>query len=75
MARDQVLGIEAVMADGQILNGLKRLRKDNTGYDLRHLLIGSEGSLGIITAASLKLVPRPKFEMTALLAVKIQHLH
>ena len=69
MARDQVLGIEAVMADGRILNGLNRLRKDNTGYDLRHLLIGSEGSLGIITAASLKLVSRPKFEMTALLAV------
>ena len=59
MARDQVLGVEAVMADGQILRGLKRLRKDNTGYDLRHLLIGSEGTLGIITAASLKLVARP----------------
>ena len=70
MARDQVLGIEAVMANGQILNCLKRLRKDNTGYDLRHLLIGSEGTLGIITAASLKLVPRPKCEMTTLLAVK-----
>ena len=70
MARDQVLGIEAVMSDGQILNGLSRLRKDNSGYDLRHLLIGSEGSLGIITAASLKLVSRPKFELTALLAVK-----
>ena len=69
MARDQVLGIEAVMADGRILNGLSRLRKDNTGYDLRHLLIGSEGSLGIITAASLRLFPRPKFEVTALLAV------
>ena len=70
MARDQILGIEAVMADGRIFNGLNRLRKDNTGYDLRHLLIGSEGSLGIITAASLKLVPRPKFETTALVAVK-----
>lgn len=70
MARDQVIGIEAVMADGQILNGLSRLRKDNTGYDLKHLLIGSEGSLGIITAASLKLVSRPNFELTALLAVK-----
>ena len=69
MARDQVLGIEAVMADGKVLNGLTRLRKDNTGYDLRHLLIGSEGSLGIITAASLKLVSRPKLEITALLAV------
>jgi FAD/FMN-containing dehydrogenase len=70
MARDQVLGIEAVMADGQVFNGLKRLRKDNTGYDLRHLLIGSEGTLGIITAASLKLVPRPSAEGTALLAVQ-----
>ena len=70
MARDQVLGIEAVMADGQIFHGLKRLRKDNTGYDLRHLLIGSEGTLGIITAASLKLVPRPSAEGTALLAVQ-----
>ena len=70
MVRDQVLGLEAVMADGQILNGLSRLRKDNTGYDLKNLLIGSEGSLGIITAASLKLVARPKFEMTTLLAVK-----
>ena len=69
MARDQVLGLEAVMADGQILNALNRLRKDNTGYDLKNLLIGSEGSLGIITAASLKLVTRPKSEMTALLAV------
>ena len=69
MARDQVLGIEAVMADGKILNGLSRLRKDNTGYDLKNLLIGSEGSLGIITAASLKLAARPKSEMTALLAV------
>lgn len=70
MARDQVLGIEAVMADGQIFNGLKRLRKDNTGYDLRHLLIGSEGTLGIITAASLKLVSQPRFEGTALLTVQ-----
>ena len=70
MARDQVLGIEAVMADGQILKGLKRLRKDNTGYDLRHLLIGSEGTLGIITAASLKLVARPSNEGTAFLAVE-----
>ena len=70
MARDQVLGIEAVMADGQIFNGLKRLRKDNTGYDLRHLLIGSEGTLGIITAASLKLAPRPSAEGTALLTVQ-----
>ncbi|HRK43941.1 MAG TPA: FAD-binding oxidoreductase, partial [Gemmobacter sp.] len=58
-ARDLVLGVEAVLADGSVVNGLKRLRKDNTGYDLRHLLIGSEGTLGVITAASLRLFPRP----------------
>ena len=70
MIRDQVLGIEAVMANGQILNGLSRLRKDNMGYDLKNLLIGSEGTLGIITAASLKLAPRPRFAKTALLVVE-----
>ena len=69
MARDQVLGIEAVLPDGTVLNGLKRLRKDNTGYDLRHLLIGAEGTLGIITAASLKLQARPAHRATAHLAV------
>lgn len=68
-ARDLCLGLEAVLPDGRILHGLKRLRKDNTGYDLRHLLIGAEGSLGIITAASLKLFPRPAVEGAALLAV------
>ncbi|MCT4558679.1 MAG: FAD-binding oxidoreductase [Pelagimonas sp.] len=68
-ARDLVLGLEAVLPDGQIWNGLKRLRKDNTGYDLRHLLIGAEGTLGIITAASLKLSPRPAQSGTALLTV------
>lgn len=68
-ARDLCLGVEAVMADGSILSGLKRLRKDNTGYDLRHLLIGSEGSLGIITAAALRMVPRPAVSVTALLVV------
>lgn len=68
-ARDLCLGVEAVLPDGSILNGLKRLRKDNTGYDLRHLLIGAEGSLGIITAASLRLFPRPAAEVTALVAV------
>ena len=66
-ARDLTLGIEAVMADGSIFRGLKRLRKDNTGYDLRHLLIGSEGTLGIITAASLRLFPIPAATVTALL--------
>lgn len=68
--RDLCLGVEAVLADGSIFNGLKRLRKDNTGYDLRHLLIGSEGSLGVITAASLRLYPRPAAVGTALLAVE-----
>ena len=68
-ARDLCLGLEAVLADGSILQGLKRLRKDNTGYDLRHLLIGSEGSLGIITAASLRLVAPPSETGAAFLAV------
>ena len=68
--RDLCLGIEAVLPDGSIWNGLSRLRKDNTGYDLRNLLIGSEGSLGIITAASLKLSPRPAAEGTAVFVVE-----
>ncbi|SDI34787.1 FAD-binding oxidoreductase [Salipiger marinus] len=68
-ARDQVLGLEAVLPDGQIWHGLKRLRKDNTGYDLRNLLIGAEGTLGVITAAALKLAPRPAATGTALLVV------
>ena len=55
--RDQVLGLEAVLPNGEIWNGLKRLRKDNTGYDLKQLLIGAEGTLGVVTAASLKLRP------------------
>ena len=67
--RDLCLGIEAVLPDGQIFHGLKTLRKDNTGYDLRHLLIGSEGSLGIITAACLKLFPKPAQKATAMIAV------
>ncbi len=68
-ARDLCIGLEAVLADGSIWNGLTRLRKDNTGYDLRNLLIGSEGTLGIITAAALKLVARPVSYATALLSV------
>jgi FAD/FMN-containing dehydrogenase len=68
-ARDLCLGLEAVLPDGAVLNGLKTLRKDNTGYDLRHLLIGAEGTLGIITAAALKLFPRPGASVTAMLAV------
>lgn len=67
--RDLVLGVEAVLPDGSVLHGLKRMRKDNAGYDLRHLLIGSEGTLGVITAAALRLVPRPAQEAAALLVV------
>ena len=68
--RDLALGLEAVMPDGSVWNGLTRLRKDNTGYDLRNLLIGSEGTLGVITAAALKLFPRPAQNGTALFAVR-----
>ena len=68
-ARDLCLGVEAVMPDGSIMHGLKRLRKDNTGYDLRNLLIGAEGTLGVITAASLKLFPKPVETATAFLAI------
>jgi FAD/FMN-containing dehydrogenase len=68
-ARDLCLGLEAVLPDGSILHGLKRLRKDNTGYDLRNLLIGSEGTLGVITAASLRLFPVPAEQGAALLVV------
>ena len=60
MARDLVLGLEVVLADGRIWNGLRALRKDNTGYDLKQLFIGAEGTLGIITAAALKLFPAPR---------------
>ncbi|WP_188311880.1 FAD-binding oxidoreductase [Salinarimonas soli] len=66
-ARDLVLGLEVVLADGRIWNGLKGLRKDNTGYDLKDLFVGAEGTLGIITAAVLKLYPRPKLRATAFL--------
>jgi D-lactate dehydrogenase (cytochrome) len=69
MVRDLVLGLEVVLADGRILDELKSLRKDNTGYDLRHLFVGSEGTLGIITAACLKLFPKPLEYATAIAAV------
>ncbi|NLC34906.1 MAG: FAD-binding oxidoreductase [Alcaligenaceae bacterium] len=69
-ARDLVLGLEVVTAEGEIWNGLRSLRKDNTGYDLRNLYIGSEGTLGFITAASLKLYPLPVAQCTALLALE-----
>ena len=69
VTRDLVLGLEVVLADGRVLHGLSSLRKDNTGYDLRHLFVGAEGTLGVITAASLKLFPVPRTVETAFLAV------
>lgn len=68
-ARDLALGIEAVLPDGTVWHGLNRLRKNNTGYDLKHLFMGGEGTLGIITAAVLKLFPEPQDEVTAFLGV------
>src|SRR5262245_50133909 len=65
VAREMALGLEVVLADGRILNGLSKLKKDNTGYDLRNLFIGAEGTLGIITAATLKLLPKPRAVETA----------
>ncbi|MGX5220934.1 FAD-binding oxidoreductase [Pseudomonas segetis] len=67
--RDLTLGLEVVLPDGQIWNGLRGLRKDNTGYDLKHLFIGAEGTLGIITAAVLKLYPAPRSTTTAWVAL------
>ncbi len=67
--RDLVLGLEVVLPDGRIWNGLRSLRKDNTGYDLKHLFIGAEGTLGIVTAAVLKLFPQPQVTVTAMIAV------
>jgi FAD/FMN-containing dehydrogenase len=67
--RQLVLGLEVVLADGRVWNGLKALKKDNTGYDLKDLFVGSEGTLGIITAAVLKLFPRPAEKVTALVAL------
>jgi len=69
-ARDLVLGLEVVLPDGRIWNGLRALRKDNTGYALKHLFVGAEGTLGIITAACLKLFPRPAETATAFVAVR-----
>jgi D-lactate dehydrogenase (cytochrome) len=68
-ARDLVLGLEVVLSDGRIWDGLNALRKDNTGYDLKQLFIGAEGTLGIITAAVVKLFPRPAAVETAFLAI------
>ncbi len=69
MMRDLVLGLEVVLADGRVLAGLKSLRKDNTGYDVKSLFIGAEGTLGVITAASLKLFPRAADAATALVGI------
>ena len=69
MMRDLVLGLEVVLPDGRVLDQLRALRKDNTGYDLKHLFVGAEGSLGIITAACLKLFPRPRGYATAFVAL------
>ncbi|MEE8283829.1 MAG: FAD-binding oxidoreductase, partial [Alphaproteobacteria bacterium] len=68
-ARDLVLGLEVVLPDGRVWPGMSALRKDNTGYDIKHLFIGAEGTLGVITAAVLKLFPRPAQLETALMAV------
>ncbi|MES2839391.1 MAG: FAD-binding oxidoreductase [Pseudomonadota bacterium] len=67
--RDLVLGVEAVLPDGRVYSGLRALRKDNTGYDLKQLFVGSEGTLGIITAAVLKLMPLPRSSSVAFVAV------
>ena len=68
--RELVLGLEVVLPDGRVWNGLRGLRKDNTGYDLKHLFVGAEGTLGIITAAVLKLFPKPRSQATAFVAVE-----
>jgi FAD/FMN-containing dehydrogenase len=68
-AREQVLGLEVVLPDGRVWNGLRGLRKDNTGYDLKQLFLGAEGTLGVITAAVLRLFPRPGATATAWIAV------
>jgi len=82
-AREQVLGLEVVLPDGRIWDGLRGLRKDNTGYDLKQLFLGAEGTLGVITAAVLRLHPRPSASATAWIALKsagaavelLSHLH
>jgi FAD/FMN-containing dehydrogenase len=69
-AREQVLGLEVVLPDGRVWDGMRALRKDNTGYDLKQLFLGAEGTLGVITAAVLRLYPRPTATATAWVAVK-----
>jgi FAD/FMN-containing dehydrogenase len=70
VAREMAIGLEVVLADGRILNLLSKLKKDNTGYDLRNLFIGAEGTLGIITAATLKLFPKPRAVETGYVGLK-----
>lgn len=70
MARSLILGLEAVLPNGEVWNGLKRLRKDNTGYDLKQLLIGAEGTLGVVTAAALKLYPLLASRAVALIGIE-----
>jgi FAD/FMN-containing dehydrogenase len=72
-ARELCLGLEVVCADGELWNGLRGLRKDNTGYDLRDLFVGSEGTLGVITGATLKLFPMPAAQLTAMAALDDPH--
>jgi D-lactate dehydrogenase (cytochrome) len=69
VARQQALGLEVVLADGRVLHNLNKLKKDNTGYDLKNLFIGAEGTLGVITAAALRLIPRPRSVETAFVGV------
>jgi FAD/FMN-containing dehydrogenase len=69
VARAQALGLEVVLADGRVLNNLNKLKKDNTGYDLKNLFIGAEGTLGVITAATLRMIPRPRSVETAFAGV------
>jgi FAD/FMN-containing dehydrogenase len=69
VARDLVVGLEVVLADGRVWNGLNKLKKDNTGYDLKNLFVGAEGTLGIMTAAVLKLFPRPRAVETTFIGV------
>jgi D-lactate dehydrogenase (cytochrome) len=69
IARELVVGVEVVLADGRVMHLLRKLKKDNTGYDLRHIFVGAEGTLGIITAAVLKLFPRPRAVETAFIGL------
>src|SRR6202012_1687165 len=70
VAREMALGLEVVLADGRVMNLLSKLKKDNTGYDMRNLFIGAEGTLGFITAATLKLFPKPRAIETAFVGLK-----